>query len=98
MSDLPISYAFNEANAVMRLLELSENGYLDRVRTCVHCQCWFYAIRADGKFCRFQCRQQYFRSSPAFKQKRKLYMRGWRKDEEEKHRKALARLKAARRG
>jgi hypothetical protein len=76
-----IRYRFGEADAVMRLIELSQSGYLDRVRTCGQCGTWFYAKFAHGRFCKFSCQQESFRNSEDFKRKRREYMRMQRRKE-----------------
>jgi len=69
----------DEPCAIQRMLALSRNAYLDRVRTCIACQQWFYARFSHSKFCRRACQQRYFRSSEEFKEHKKQYMRALRK-------------------
>jgi hypothetical protein len=73
-------HRFGESDAVMRLIELFQTRFLERVRKCEQCGTWFYSIRTDGRFCRQVCGQQHFRSRPDSKERRKLYMRKLRKD------------------
>lgn len=76
-----LNFRFGEADAVMRLIELSQNGYLDRVRTCRQCGNWFYAKFAHGRFCKVSCQQESFRTSEDFRRKRREYMREQRRIE-----------------
>ena len=57
-------HRFGESDAVMRLIELFQTGFLERVRRCEQCGTWFYSIRTDGRFCRQACGQQHFRTRP----------------------------------
>jgi hypothetical protein len=69
----------DEPGAIQKMLALSRNGYLDRVRTCVACEQWFYARFSHAKYCSRGCQQRYFRSSEDFKDHKKRYMRALRK-------------------
>src|SRR5713226_8485833 len=69
----------DEPSAIQRMLALSRNRYLDRVRTCLACEQWFYARFSHAKFCSRACQQRYFRSSEEFKEHKKRYMRTLRK-------------------
>lgn len=71
--------AMDEPGAIQKMLALSRNGYLDRVRKCVACEQWFYARFSHAKFCSRGCQQRYFRSSEEFKEHKKQYMRTLRK-------------------
>ena len=75
----PPEPAMDEPGAIQKMLALSRNGYLDRVRTCVACEQWFYARFSHAKFCSRGCQQRYFRSSEDFKEHKKQYMRALRK-------------------
>jgi hypothetical protein len=76
--------AMDEPGAIQRMLALSRSGYLDRVRTCVACEQWFYARFSHAKFCSQACQQRYFRSSEEFKEHKKRYMRTLRKRHSER--------------
>jgi hypothetical protein len=76
-------HRFGEPDAVMRLIELSQSSYLDRVRTCKQCGTWFYAKFAHGRFCKVSCQQENFRTSEEFRKKRREYMREQRRKERE---------------
>ena len=78
-----VGLRFGEADALMRLIELSQSGYLDRVRTCRQCENWFYAKVAHGRFCQVSCQQDNFRTSEEFRGKRREYMRRQRKRDRE---------------
>ena len=86
------SYSFGEEDVVLKILELATHGSLHRLKTCKHigCEKWFYARVRHQHFCSFKCQQVHFRSSPESKHKRKLYMRTYRKDENDRNRQADA--------
>ena len=71
--------AMDEPGAIQKMLVLSRNGYLERVRRCGACEQWFYARFSHAKFCSRECQQRYFRSSEDFKEHKKQYMRALRK-------------------
>lgn len=75
----PPEPAMDEPGAIQKMLALSRNSYLDRVRTCVACEQWFYAKFSHAKFCSRACQQRHFRTSEEFKEHKKRYMRGLRK-------------------
>ena len=78
-----LGYRFSEADAVMRLIELSQGSYLERVRSCKQCGSWFYAKFAHGRFCKVSCQQENFRTSEEFRSKRREYMREQRRKDRE---------------
>jgi|ERR1700687_5183114 len=41
-----------EARAAIGALLLAENGLIDRIKQCLHCQTWFYARFKHQQFCR----------------------------------------------
>jgi hypothetical protein len=72
---IPFKMPFTEADAIMRCIQLSEAGYLARVRECANCKKWHYARFSHMRFCSLQCQQANFRSSPEFKAHRRQYLR-----------------------
>jgi len=62
--------------AVGTLLNLAKKpGELSRLRRCLECRQWFYAIRGHQQFCGEPCRRRYTAQDPEFKEKRARYMR-----------------------
>src|SRR5262249_2111031 len=72
-----------EADAVFGVLRLASYGFLDRVRQCLTCQKWLYAIPAHKKFCNKECQLKYFGGTPQQKEKRAAYMREYRRKQRE---------------
>jgi hypothetical protein len=62
--------------AVGTLLNLARKpGGLSRLRRCLECSRWFYAIRGHQQFCGESCRRRHTAQDPEFKEKRATYMR-----------------------
>ena len=64
--------------AVMHIARLAEGNLLNRVRECDECKRWFYARFRHQRNCSTPCQQAHFRSSKAWKESRKIYMRKYR--------------------
>lgn len=61
---------------VAALLKVMDKpGEISRFRRCSDCQQWFYAIRGHQYFCGDVCRRRHEAQNPAFKEKRRTYMR-----------------------
>lgn len=56
-----------------------KEGELARVRSCRDCGKWFYAVTNHQAYCNNRCRQHQQTASQAFKEKRRLYMKRYRK-------------------
>jgi hypothetical protein len=62
--------------AVGALLSLARKpGGLSRLRRCLECSQWFYAVRGHQQFCGESCRRRHAAQDPTFKAKRAAYMR-----------------------
>jgi hypothetical protein len=71
--------------AVGTLLNLAKKpGKLSRLRRCLECGQWFYAIRGHQQFCGESCRRRHTAQDPEFKAKRADYMKQYRMDEVER--------------
>ena len=71
-----------ECWAVGKLLTLAKKpGELSRLRRCLECRQWFYAIRGHQQFCGEPCRRRHTAQNPEFKAKRADYMKQYRIDE-----------------
>jgi hypothetical protein len=69
-------WAYWERGAVGTLLSLAKKpGGLSRLRRCLECTQWFYAIRGHQQFCGESCRRRHTAQDPMFKEKRATYMR-----------------------
>lgn len=60
------------------LFEHVNGNCLDRFRQCEQCGLWFYARTANQRCCEEKCRRKLQAQSPAFKERRRGYMRGLR--------------------
>jgi hypothetical protein len=81
--------------AFVKLLHLADKGLLDRVRKCAweKCSRWYYARFEHQGFCSTRCQQQAARSTPAWREKRKDYMRRLRRVKKLQEQKWLAESK-----
>lgn len=66
---------------VFWLLNIRSDGDLSRVRTCRNCGRWFFAVAIHQTSCSNRCRQQFQSKNDDFKEKRRLYMRQYRRNE-----------------
>jgi hypothetical protein len=70
-----------ENGFVFWLLNLRARGDVSLIRCCRNCGRWFYATTNHQTFCEDRCRQQFHSKDQDFKKQRRLYMRGYRKNE-----------------
>jgi len=66
------------AEQLATIQALAQAGLLSRVRKCA-CGRWYSAERTDQKFHSAKCRQRRYVKSDAGREKRRLYMRNFRK-------------------
>lgn len=80
-----------ENRFVFWTLNLWVRGDISLIRGCHNCRHWFYAVTNHQMYCTNDCRQQFHSRSYEFKEKRRLYMRRYRKDQEarDSHAKSL---------
>jgi hypothetical protein len=80
-----------EVRALLKLLTLASADLLGRVRQCstVGCERWFYARRGNEKFCSAPCEQRLANSDPDRKEKKRLYMRKYRRSEKARDQKCV---------
>ena len=78
------TYSFSEEDALLTILDLAKEGELGRVRKCRFCRKWFSARVRHQCFCARTCQQSNFRTSEIFRARRKLYMRDYRRKENER--------------
>jgi hypothetical protein len=67
--------------AVLGVINLLREGAIDSLRRCEECGTWFYATRADQKFCTSTCRQRNHAAKPDFNNKRRDWYRTKKKIE-----------------
>jgi hypothetical protein len=85
-----------ENRFVFWILRVFEEGDLGLIRSCRYCNRWFFAVTDHQIHCTIRCRQQFHSSDARFKEKRRLYMRGYR--DAEKRRVALEQKLSANKG
>lgn len=86
-----------ENRFVFWMLNLRASGDISLIRTCRNCKRWFYAVTNHQTHCTERCRQQFHSKDKSFKEKRRLYMRRYRKDEKSRNLAALQLVKKDRR-
>ena len=69
-----VTVVFAEAEAVKRIVELSHDGLIDRLRKC-DCGTWFFAKFSHQKFCSDSCQKKTYKSSDEWKKYRREYMK-----------------------
>ncbi len=81
--------------AVHFVLDLVSRRLLQLIRRCRQCKAWFCAVTNHQVSCGDNCRKKFSSTSAEFKEKRKLYMRYYRSQEEklDQRAKRLARQK-----
>jgi hypothetical protein len=82
-----------ENRFVFWLLNLRASGEISLIRSCRNCEQWFYAITNHQTHCSDRCRQNFHSKDKIFREKRRLYMRRYRKDEKSKGLAAVQLLK-----
>lgn len=68
-----------ENSFVFWIFNLLTEGELARLRSCRDCGKWFYAVTNHQAYCNNRCRQHQQTVGPRFKEKRRLYMKKYRK-------------------
>jgi hypothetical protein len=66
---------FTESHAIARIVELGQEGLIDRVKECPNCDTWFCAKFSHEKFCQPSCQQKFYRADPKWKRQRNAYMK-----------------------
>jgi hypothetical protein len=69
--------SLSEADAVLSILQLAQNGYVHRLRECEDCRKWFFARFSHSRFCSQGCQQRNYRRSPEWRKHRNQYMRDY---------------------
>jgi hypothetical protein len=67
---------------------MQDGKWIDFFRQCGDCRRWFFAVADHQSYCGSACRQRHASCSDEFKQRRRLYMRGYRQDEKDRDRRA----------
>jgi hypothetical protein len=88
--DLPgLRVSFTEADAILSIFQLAQEGYLSLVRPCRFCQRVYYSHNKRSTFCSAACRIKFYNETEAAKQKRRENSAKWRRDEKERNKKAV---------
>ncbi len=98
----PHSFTWNARTAqshwenmfVSWVLNLRAHGDISLIRSCRNCRQWFYAVTNHQTHCSDRCRQHFHSRDKSFKEKRRLYMRRYRKDEKSRNSAATQLLSA----
>ncbi|MGB8130283.1 MAG: hypothetical protein WCG81_10870 [Candidatus Angelobacter sp.] len=72
-------------NYIQQLLGLARTGELSRFKKCANCKAWFFSRVDHQRCCALACRQKLHRSSPEFKEQRRLYMRELRRNHKDRY-------------
>jgi hypothetical protein len=78
------------------IMQFAEAGILSFFRRCRQCGEWLEALPESRKYCGDNCRQKFASQSSEFKDKRRVYMRNYRKRERDRDER-VRRLAKARR-
>lgn len=70
------------------IMQFADAGILSLFRRCRQCGEWLASIPVTRKYCSDNCRQKFASQSSAFKDKRRIYMRDYRKREHERDQRA----------
>lgn len=66
------------AKAVLHIMRLGQQGVLHRVRQCLKCETWSFAVFRHQQFCSVRCQQSHYKSSEEWKAHRRQWMRQYR--------------------
>jgi hypothetical protein len=72
-------FGMDVSKAIRCLVQLGEQGLLNRMRECPKCGKWLYATFRHQKFCSTKCQQASYRSSEQWKAHRAVWMRDYRR-------------------
>jgi hypothetical protein len=75
-----------ETRVINYALDLLRRGSIQRLRVCRECRKWFYAITDHQKHCSHKCRQRFASHDLDFKERRRKYMKKYRRQERERTR------------
>lgn len=75
-----------ETAVINYVLQLLRSGSIQRLRTCRECEKWFYAMTDHQRHCSDNCRQRFASHDQVFKERRREYMKKYRKKEHEQDR------------
>ncbi len=85
--------------SVWWIRRLIETHAIHKLRQCLRCQVWFYAVTEHQRFCDEKCRKKHASESAVFKEKRRRYMaevyRPREKQEEARSRRQASRASQA---
>jgi hypothetical protein len=60
------------------------DGSISRVRRCLECSRWLWAVRSRKQYCKGKCRQAHFTRSEDYRKRRSRYMQKYRRDRRER--------------
>ena len=65
----------NASKAIRCLVRLAEQGFMDRMRTCLNCKKWLYARYRHQRFCSAKCQESHYKNSDSWRAYRRVWMR-----------------------
>jgi len=68
-----------DTDAVVEVVKVATNGFIDKIRECRRCNRWFGAGLKSQVFCSLDCQRKHYWSSSSWKAHRRSYMRRYRK-------------------
>jgi hypothetical protein len=80
--------SFTEADAVLSIFQLAQEGHLSLVRPCRVCESVYYSHNKRSTFCSNACRIKFYNQTEAAKQKRRENSARWRRDEKERNKRS----------
>ena len=79
---------YQEVRVMNFALELLRYDSIQRLRPCRECRNWYYAMTDGQLFCKPNCRQRSASHSKTFRERRREYMRDYRRHESERNKRA----------
>lgn len=79
---MPLTPLRSQSNA---LWLLAREGFLHRIRRCLHCKKWLFAGKESQKCCSTPCRLAFHKSSPEYKARHREEMRRLRAAEKQRN-------------
>ena len=83
-----------ESSIFYFLNEYLPTGEINRFRTCGECKRWLFAMTDHQRYCGEKCRLRHISQSDVFKEKRRLFMRDYRRKGKEREKRERLAAKA----
>jgi|GEM_PF-3860251 len=76
-----------------RIFDMLDDADLKRLRRCLSCGRWLFALHPRQKHCTPQCRDSFRMNTPKYRQRKRENMRKLRKDDKDRRNRAAAYLR-----